>query len=349
MEIKLSVPIPLWENDNEKPDYFRNILSGHSSLLSIKYLDKLSKEREKMSDKYVEALFVLVKYLEHSTDPYISEGKLAQFKWKGCDGKVYSSSCIRFELIMSAMNRGIMTLNSAEVDFSNCLKLINGIAIEEVLNWSCRNEIFLPLESCLIGCEIYRSITMTLSQAKFLEAKEAEEDSFKWGHISVAQCYYLWLYEESYVLHDYIEARKQDGSGVHLEGFSDVIEYHMKNSYCNYLYYSCMVIEDQKKYDPKETCKRILSILNSARRFLLRQTGQKEFTELKSKINSKIAAYESYADVIPFSTKPENLYKNITPILPKEERKYHRNQSQMYTISTEKRAIVLWKKVQQIK
>lgn len=320
----LSLPEPVISDGDA---YFKRMISAEPRGISQRYLETLANEREGVSDKYVEALYYLCKYLENCSDPFIPEENIALFRWKGCDGVEYDSRCIRFELIMSAMYRGISYINESKP--REALRLIRGICIEEIQNWTRRNELDLPLESTLLGCEMYRSIAMILYQDEALKKKETSGE--EWNNIKIPYALYYWLYEESFEIKRQLEARTVDESIVVDQSFMEEIEKKKDEYYCNYVYYGCLCAEKEKTAENYH--KRMWNLLADTHK---RVENVKGLDSIKKKIKRKRDELEHYINMTLITEDKKTENADVLSVLPAVERLFVMSHPSRYVIEEER-------------
>ena len=350
----MNTPIPLGEVK------FEEILKGHTQIKES-YLILLTKRRKEVTEKYVEALYFLCKFIENSCDPLIKEPILANFKWMACDGKTYSSTCIKFELIMAALCIGIKNLN--ELKTRESFKYIRGICKEEIMNWTTRKEKELPLESTEIGIEIYCSIVKISFQKQLIEKKE---EHTPWSLPSIPYGLFRWMYEETIELYNQIELRIEDGSGIYFQDtsfFPKQIQECRTEYFCSLLYYGAMMIEENEKIDEsKQKAFYLIGIAESQLKDIkvkveldvdIFETEQKEKKKedeeetplmlIKKKIQNKKKDMEVYFEAT-FETKTIKNNTNIWKILPDEKPRFFSKEKIKFVIPKE-RSILLEKSI----
>lgn len=205
--------------------------TGTGQALSKKFLVTLSSLRRSIADKpadaprYLNHLYTLYVTLSNDRSSYRTIG-IPKFSWICCDGRERTSTCWRFELVMTGYAAGLFYLGEAFskkdskerlIELQKAYVVFRKVCTEECRGWTRMVLIELPLECTVQCCSFFSSLCLCLMQRIALSHKELD----RWDAWNSPLRLTMWLFEESKLLASFVRSRIADGTGPFLSSLEE--------------------------------------------------------------------------------------------------------------------------------
>lgn len=132
--------------------------------------------------KYFERLMALMKILSNDRHKYHTFDIIPVFNWTTCNGNTYSSTCWRYEMIMTGYLYAMWLFNRSVSVSTDLIKsqnllyesydVLRRVCLEEIRNWTTRDEYKqdFPFECLESGIKLILSIVMIQIQHQMIRA-----------------------------------------------------------------------------------------------------------------------------------------------------------------------------------
>lgn len=197
----------IYPNEKLNSKFLKKLTDTQELIVEHIETNRNHKKFKDLCETYFEMIYILSKGLENNRALF-GLREIPEFRWVCPDGFVYSSTCWRFEIIMSGyLYASILYNEDNKESLTRCLSILRTVCLEQILAWPLRDETKLPFEATEDGMRCIISLCMLKLQNLLIF------DSY-----DTASCiaYYRWVYEESSCLLKALNSRHEVGACQHI-------------------------------------------------------------------------------------------------------------------------------------